>query len=192
MKTLPEKEIRNGISEIIKYGIIADKTLFEFLEKNCNDVMNLERDALTYIISRSCRIKKMVVEKDEKEENLRKVLNFGHTIGHAVELSSNYKTAHGEAVSIGMFYESRISERWGLLTDKEAKRIETLIMKFGLPAKRRLNGKEIIKFTKADKKARGGYAHYALPAGIGKMNKSNGKYAFPIPDKVVMEALKDG
>ena len=133
LKTLPKEELLSGMAEVIKYGVIWDRELFDFLEKNREKILNLEEGPLGHIIRRSCEIKADVVSKDEREDGLRAILNFGHTVGHAVETLSDYTGRHGEAVAIGMVYASKLAHRTGLCDARVPERIETLINAYGLP-----------------------------------------------------------
>jgi 3-dehydroquinate synthase len=171
LKTLPGKEFNAGISEIIKYGVIADERLFSTLEKNREDILSAG-DILIEIIKRSCEIKAEVVSKDEKESGLRAVLNFGHTIGHAVETVTRYKRfLHGEAVSIGMSYASDLAVRLGILQDNESARIKDLVKSYNLPVKipDDINISEIINAMEIDKKVKAGRMRFILPESIGKI-----------------------
>ncbi len=114
LKTLPREEFLSGMAEVIKYGVILDAGFFDYLERNRDRILSLEPDALTHIIKRSCEIKAEVVSKDEREGGLRAILNFGHTVGHAVETAEHYTMRHGEAVAIGMVYASRLAHKTGL------------------------------------------------------------------------------
>lgn len=166
LKTLPEKEFRNGMAEVIKYGVIADKKLFELLEKN-SDL------SLTTIISCCVSIKAQVVSKDEREtRGLREILNFGHTLGHAIESVTDYKTyTHGEAISIGMCAAGAIAGKLCLWQDQNQKRLKNLLQKMGLPIslKKRLPEKEIADTMMRDKKVRAGELRYVLPVKIGQV-----------------------
>jgi 3-dehydroquinate synthase len=136
LKTLPKDEFRAGLAEIIKYGIIEDPQLFAYLEKNAEKIMNHDKDCLLHIIETSCSIKAKVVEKDEKESRYRMILNFGHTIGHAIEALTSYsKFKHGEAVAIGMIYAAKLSCVMGHCSEEVVQRIHSLIEKFGFDTK---------------------------------------------------------
>lgn len=170
LKTLPEDEFLNGIAEVIKYGVILDKQLFSFLEKNRDAIKKRRKYVLTYIIKRCCELKKNVVEQDEKEVDLRRILNFGHTVGHAIEILSNYKISHGKAISIGMIVESKISVALGLLPQKKMIRLKELFRLYSLPVliPPRINLEKLFAATLHDKKARGGVVYYTLFEHIGK------------------------
>ncbi|MBE6084067.1 MAG: 3-dehydroquinate synthase [Selenomonas ruminantium] len=134
MKTLPPREIYTGLGEIIKYGIIYDADFFAFLEANKEQVLALEPEALVHMIARSCEIKAAVVSEDEKEAGLRRILNFGHTIGHAIEKETEYvRYNHGEAVATGMIGAAHISRQLGLIDDETFDRVKKLVAAYKLP-----------------------------------------------------------
>ena len=147
---LPEREFVSGMAEVIKYGLIEDGKLFRLLENNMNKILKRDKKLLEDVICRCCRIKADIVSEDEKEAGKRMVLNFGHTIGHAIESASGYKLKHGEAVSLGMIAAASISP----ITDEEKGRIKNVLGKAGLPAKTKIKTAEIAKFLHLDKKSR--------------------------------------
>ncbi|HUU49707.1 MAG TPA: 3-dehydroquinate synthase [Nitrospinota bacterium] len=170
LKTLPKEEFLNGMAEVVKYGIIADKKLFHYLEENTQKVLSLDHQALEYLASRSCSIKAKIVERDEKETNIRAILNFGHTIGHAIETASGYRYKHGEAVSIGMVYASQISYDKGLCEKKDVQRIEGLLSSLGLPIKDEgLLPEDIVRTLETDKKILDEKIRLILMKEIGKV-----------------------
>lgn len=193
LRTLPEKEIRGGLAEVIKYGVIKDNILFEFLEQNVEQVFSLNTDVLIHIIKRSCEIKGEVVELDEKESNLRKILNFGHTIGHAIENFFNYTISHGEAISMGMVAEGEIAVELGIWQKDELDRLVSILKKSGLPVNLpdTLDLKQIIDIMKLDKKARGGKIEMALPKKIGEMAEISGSYGIRVEERVIFDVLFD-
>lgn len=187
LETLPERELKAGIAEVIKYGVITDSELFGYLEENIEKVLRLEENALTHIIKRSCEIKADVVTRDEKEEGLRAVLNFGHTIGHAIETLTNYTTyKHGEAVAIGMIYEARVACSMGLCDKDVVRRISELIMRAGLPAEMpEIAHEKILEVMQIDKKVKEGGIRIVLPEEIGKASLRQ------IDNSIIKAALKD-
>jgi 3-dehydroquinate synthase len=189
--TLNEKEIREGLAEVIKYGVISDEELFSFLELNMESVFSYDMGALTRIIKRGCEIKGEVVEKDERESNLRKILNFGHTVGHAVENLSEYKISHGEAISIGMAAEGKLAVRMGLWKEEELGRLVRLLTKAGLPTTMpgHMRTEDIIDTMKLDKKSRGGRIEMALPAAMGRMAEIKGSYGLKIEEPLLRDIL---
>lgn len=134
LKSLEDRELKNGFAEVIKYGAVLDKEFFEYMERNYKKIIARDKDSLMYIIERSCAIKADVVNKDEREAGLRSVLNFGHSLGHAIEVLYNYETVkHGEAVAIGMVFAAMVSEDLGLCGHATVKRVKALIENSGLP-----------------------------------------------------------
>lgn len=193
LKTLPKNHIQEGLSEVIKYGVIRDEELFEFLEKYINKVFSLDTEVITYIIKRSCQIKGEVVELDEKESNLRKILNFGHTVGHAIEKLYNFKISHGKAISIGMTIEGKIAVELGLWDKNEFNRLISLLKAAGLPTKptKTLDANDMIKTMKLDKKAREGKIEMVFPERIGQMATINGSYGIKVEDDLIYRILKE-
>ncbi|MCI0454135.1 MAG: 3-dehydroquinate synthase [Candidatus Dadabacteria bacterium] len=192
LRTLHEKEIREGLAEIIKYSVIKDEKLFEYLEKNIEHVFSFTTKVLIHIIRRCCEIKGEVVELDEKESNLRKILNFGHTIGHAIENASNYTISHGEAISIGMVIEGEIGVELGFWNKLEFKKLLALLKRARLPVKlhKPLDITRIIDTMKLDKKARRGKIEVVLPKKIGEMAQVNGSYGIRIEEELIRRVLK--
>jgi 3-dehydroquinate synthase len=171
LKTLPRRELLAGIAEVIKYGIIKDEKLFEFLEDKRDKLLGLETDALIHIIKHSCKIKSEIVSKDEKESGLRAILNYGHTIGHAIETVTQYtQFLHGEAVAIGMNVEAKISRLLGFLQDEHVLKIKSLIDAYGLPSEipSEIEADSLLAPIQVDKKTVAGELKFVLPEKIGK------------------------
>lgn len=173
LSTLPLSQIREGLAEVIKYGVINNANLFYFLENNFAKILKSDLKSLRYIVQKSSLIKAAIVSLDEKEKlGKRTILNFGHTIGHAVESASGYskKYTHGQAISIGMLCASYISYKLGLANKDVMDRLEILISRLGLP--RFISGLSVEKILKAqeqDKKFIHGLNRLVLPAGLGKV-----------------------
>lgn len=167
--TLSDSEYRNGLAEVVKYGAVLDKDFFDYLERNWIKIQRRDVITMSYIIERCCSLKASVVETDELETGFRRILNFGHTIGHSIELLSNYKVNHGSAVSIGMTIEAQLAQRIGILRGNYATRIAALLLLFGLPIRIPYEMKmpDIIKATQRDKKAVGQKIYYTLLSKIG-------------------------
>jgi 3-dehydroquinate synthase len=165
LKTLDKKEYISGIAEVLKYGFIQDISFMEYLETHMEALLKQETGVLEQVVARSAAIKIDVVQKDENESGLRRILNFGHTIGHAIERSKGI--LHGEAVGIGMILAARLSQLQGLLTASELDRIERLISSAGLPAPMELDPEEIYQNIKKDKKKSGDDVHFVLLKGLG-------------------------
>jgi 3-dehydroquinate synthase len=173
LRTLPEREFRSGLAEVIKYGIIYDATLFSRLERDLDLLLARDANVLAEIISRCCEIKAEVVAQDETDNGLRAILNFGHTVGHAIEAVSGYgKFLHGEAISIGQVAAAKMSVAVSGLPAGEAARIEALFRRAGLPVAIRLSAPQKIRLLGAmrlDKKVSGGQIQFVLARRIGKV-----------------------
>ena len=169
LETLPEDQFTNGLSEVVKYGIIDDVDLFTLLEENSAAVGSRDPEILQTIVERSCRIKKGIVEMDERDVGVRRILNFGHTIGHAIEAASGYTIPHGSAVSTGMIASARISERMKHLRGDEVKRIRSLVSSLGLACHipDSVSTESIISKIGADKKKKGEVVHFVLLKKLG-------------------------
>ena len=154
-------------------------------------IFSYDTKALTYIIKRGCEIKAEVVEKDEKESNLRKILNFGHTIGHAVENLSEYKISHGEAISIGMVAEGRLAVEMGLWNEGELEKLIHLFNDASLPTQipEFMDIKEIVDTMKLDKKSRSGQIEMVLPKRIGEMATIDGGYGIKTEESLIEKVI---
>lgn len=170
LATLSDLEFSNGMAEVIKYAVILDKNLFNMLEEHHSQILNRHTALLQKIIKRCCELKKTIVEKDEKETDLRRILNFGHTIGHAIEHLTHYRLSHGEAVAIGMVAEARISASLGLLRPSDVTRLTKLVSMYHLPVAlpSSVKTKALFAATQRDKKVHRGNVHYTLLEKIGK------------------------
>lgn len=170
LKTLPPGEISDGLAEVIKYAVIRDEELFSYLESSLDRIKRLDEKALETIVFRSARIKAEVVAKDEKDFGLRNILNYGHTIGHAVESITDFKVGHGQAVAIGMLAAARISCKLGIFDRNDLSRLEKVIESAGLPAEiPGLDVKKLVQFMKHDKKVVRGKIRFVLPRSIGEV-----------------------
>ncbi len=169
LSSLPPREFRSGIYEIIKYGVIGDAKLFRFLEEKLEKVLRRERAALTYAIERSIAQKARVVSEDEREAGLREILNFGHTFAHALESVTRYQMyLHGEAVGWGMIAAARLAVEKGILSPGDEERIAKMIVRVGpLPTWPGIPPAKLIAAMQADKKTRAGRLRFVLPLGIG-------------------------
>ena len=171
LRSLPRRELVAGLAEVIKYGVISDRYLFELLEQNLEKILALDRELLTQIIVRSCENKVRVVEADEREDDYRAVLNFGHTIGHALEAATGYRQfLHGEAVGIGMVKATALSVQQGFCDPKSFERITRLIKKAGLPTEfpPGLSVSSLVQGMEVDKKAADGQIKFVISEGLGK------------------------
>lgn len=188
LETLQKREFLAGIAEVIKYGVIWDEELFVFLGVKRKKILNLDRKALMYVIKRSCEIKAEVVSKDERESGLRAILNFGHTIGHAIETVTGYrKYSHGEAVAIGMCLEAMLAGMLNLVDNALVSKIKSLIDSYGLPTEMpsNIDIEYILSSMKVDKKALAGELRFILPERIGKVRIQKG-----VSEKLIKELLQ--
>ena len=171
LKTLPRREYLSGLAEVVKYGAILDADLFARLEQNLGALLRQDPSLLASVIATSCRLKAMVVEEDETEGSYRAILNFGHTVGHAIEAMTEYRRfLHGEAVAIGMVCAARISQARGGLAKANVERIEQLLRAIGLPTRvpSDLGVEPIALAIEADKKAAGGKITFVCLDDIGR------------------------
>lgn len=187
LTTLPMAEYSGGLAEVVKYGVIRDREFFEFLEQRIADILALDQTTIQEMIFTCCRIKADVVAEDEKESNIRRILNFGHTIGHAVEAASDFSISHGEAVSIGMVAVLRIAVAAGICERQEAGRVAVLLHNCGLPTEipHELDRNRIKSYLKSDKKTIGNRVFYVMPTRIGDVQITD-----DVPESLVDEALK--
>ncbi len=171
LKTLPRPELLNGLAEVIKYSVIYDSNFFDYLAARREQILELDLQIVEEVIQRCCTIKAEVVAADEKESDLRRILNFGHTIGHAVEGASDYTIDHGLAVAIGMAAVSRLAVAKGLLPAAVSEKVIGLIEAYGMPSgiPMNLDRGRIKEYLKTDKKAVSGRPFFVLPTEIGKV-----------------------
>ncbi|HET7874171.1 MAG TPA: 3-dehydroquinate synthase [Methylomirabilota bacterium] len=186
--TLPEREFRSGLAEVIKHGIVLDAQYFADLERSLPGILARDIPTLTRVVTGSCRIKAGVVERDEREAELRQVLNYGHTIGHALEAATDYgRWAHGEAVSLGIVAEARIAERLGIAQAATTERQARMLAAVGLPVAG--IGAEPVLVLEAlgrDKKSRDGRVPFVFAPEIGSF-----RVVYDVPGATVLETLED-
>lgn len=187
LSTLPEQELKNGLAEVIKYAMIRSPKLFNILEQKWNEILTLNSEVITTIVALSCAIKAEIVEQDEKESGLRRILNFGHTAGHAIEAAANYTISHGEAVNMGMVVAARMSFKRKLMHFEEFSRFIRLMERFGLPyvIPARFSPKELLAIMKHDKKVQHGELYYVLNKGIGDCE------VMAVPDEEILVTLEE-
>jgi 3-dehydroquinate synthase len=174
LRTLPKREFISGLGEVIKHGIIMDAEFFDYIDYNTKKILNCDETILQYMTKTNCSIKGHVVEQDERESDLRAILNFGHTIGHAVESVLNFELLHGECISIGMVGACKIAQYLNLLDEGVVKKIVNLIKNVGLPV--RLGGIDADKVYEQmfyDKKVKDKKLVFVLPKGIGEVIQLN-------------------
>jgi 3-dehydroquinate synthase len=189
LNTLPDREFRSGLAEVVKYGVILDGELFAYLEKNAEAILERDQESLSHIIARCCRLKADVVEKDEREETgLRAILNYGHTFAHAFETVAGYGNwLHGEAVSAGMICASRLAECLDMIPSDLTQRQQNLLAGFGLPiAPDRWPVDDLIAVMRQDKKSRNGKLRLVLPKQLGEVALFDS-----VEDNKVREILQD-
>lgn len=185
LKTLPKSELINGLAEIVKLALIKDKDFFHFLEKNIDKILGYDLNALKQTIKRCCEIKASIIVQDEKEKGLRRILNYGHTIGHAIESALNYKISHGHAIAIGMSYAAKLSAKQGFLHEGSVIRQNNLLEYIGLPRRlshHRLKPNKILEHVQYDKKIRNSRISFVLLNSIGDTF---------ISDEITLEDIKN-
>lgn len=168
LKTLPQEQFVSGMGEVIKHGIIRDSEFFDYLEKNKDSIKTLDSETLISMDKINCQIKAKVVEQDEKENGLRAILNFGHTIGHAVESAYNFKMTHGECVGLGMIAASNVAYTRNMIDADTLGRIENILAEYGFKTRVKLpDNNKILEFMHKDKKKIRGSLKFVLPLEIG-------------------------
>lgn len=185
LATLPRTEMQNGLVEMVKHALIHSYEAFQELEGSYSQLQD-------YQIQQSCDIKAKIVAQDPTENGMRRLLNFGHTIGHALEVESDYNITHGEAVAIGILAECRIAVEMQLMPKEDLERIHTLLRKIGLPLviPENISHAAILSALRYDKKAREGKPRFALIEGIGKPLEFNGAYCSYIESIYITRALE--
>jgi 3-dehydroquinate synthase len=170
LDTLPDRELRAGLAEVIKHGFILDQAFVAWLEANMDKLLARDRTALEHAVRRSCELKAQVVAADERESGLRAILNFGHTFGHAIEAGAGYgEWLHGEAVGTGMLMAAELSARAGTLRREDAERVRALIARAGLPLRGpKLAIERYLELMQVDKKAAAGKIRFILLDGLGR------------------------
>ena len=189
LKTLPKRQFNAGMAEVIKYGIIKDKNFFNWIVKNYKKIKSQDTESIIKIIKRSCEIKAKIVSLDEKEKNIRALLNLGHTFGHAIENNLGYgKWLHGEAIACGFLIASSIAVQKNTMNISEYNKIKNILKIFNLPTKlpKNINLEKIYKTMLLDKKVKNNKIFYVLPKNIG-----NAYITDKITKKIVIKALKE-
>ncbi|MGI6669229.1 MAG: 3-dehydroquinate synthase [Acetivibrionales bacterium] len=184
LRTLPVRELRSGLAEVIKHGLIADAVFYEYIDRNIDKIYQFSENVLINIARTNCSIKSGIVERDERESGLRAILNFGHTIGHAVESASDFSMLHGECVSIGIAGAFRLAVRLGMIGADETAKVESTLTKAGLPV--RLNSiciRKIYENMMHDKKIRDDKLKFVLPRKIGEV------FCHTVDDKALIEKV---
>jgi 3-dehydroquinate synthase len=191
LATLPAAHLRAGLAEAVKHGAIADSSYLDWIEASTDALLAGDPETLTRLIVRSVEIKAEVVAADEREAGRRKLLNFGHTLGHAVEALSGYALLHGEAVAIGMVEEARLGERIGVTAAGTAQHLRQVLSRLGLPTTVPLDfrAEDLVPWTRSDKKNAAGRVHYSLIEGVGVPASHDGRWGCAVADDTVMSVL---
>jgi 3-dehydroquinate synthase len=193
LQTLPKKQLINGLIEAIKMALTNDEKAFKFIEKNLSACLDYDEKTLQKIIQRAVQIKANVVAQDEKEKKgPRMILNFGHTIGHALEKITDYKILHGYGVAYGILWESKIAELQGVLSKENYQRIENLFARLNIFPQdlKKYSLTKILHATRQDKKVKSGKVRYVLIKNIGAVYIEQKNYAHHIDDKIVAQAFR--
>jgi 3-dehydroquinate synthase len=187
LDTLPDRELRAGLAEVIKHGAALDAAFFEWLEQHMDDLVTKKREALTHAVRRSCELKAAVVSQDEREAGARALLNLGHTFGHAIEAGTGFGTwLHGEAVAAGMVLAAEVSVRAGRLERRQAERLKALVARAGLPVAPPSLGTDVWRdLMSVDKKAAAGQTRFVLLEAIGRA-----ALPAPVEPRLVEEAIR--
>lgn len=190
--SLSSVQLAAGLAEAVKHGVMADADYFAFLEAEYAAIFAKDAPALERLVRRSVEIKSAVVAQDEREQGRRAILNFGHTVGHAIEATSKYEVLHGEAVAIGMTYEAQLAESLGIATAGTANRIRSALERLHLPTERP-DGSEVaglIRAMRSDKKVRAGEIRLALPETIGQAHGSDADgWTVAVPEEAIRQVL---
>jgi len=191
LTSLSPPQLALGMAEAVKHGVIADRQYFEALEREQGAVAAREAGALERVVRRSVEIKAEVVAADEREAGRRAILNFGHTVGHAIEATTKFATLHGEAVAIGMAYEARLAEALGIAEPGTAVRVRRLLERYNLPVDlpESATADALVAAMQLDKKAREGTVRFALPQAIGRMHADGKSWTVAAPEAVVRDVL---
>jgi 3-dehydroquinate synthase len=187
LSSLPDRQFRAGLYESLKCGVIGKPELFNRLEKADWKALRRDPETLAWVIAQSIRLKADVVSKDERESGLRRVLNFGHTIGHALEAETHYRRfLHGEAIAWGMIAAAQIAGQMGVCAPATRRRIEDAVLRAGSLPKVEVRSRDILARLATDKKTRNGVVHFVLPRGLGEVEIVN-----RVPESLVLEAVSE-
>ncbi|CQR52945.1 3-dehydroquinate synthase [Paenibacillus riograndensis] len=199
-RTLPAREFRSGLAETIRHACLGDADFFSYLEENMGKVISdrgqlvLDAGVCEHIALANCRIKYEVVEQDERESNLRQILNLGHTAGRALEALSGYTLLHGEAVAIGLVVQAKLGVKRGYMTEDQAERLIALLKKAGLPTEMpaSIPNRQLVDKMYTDKKVRSGRIRFVFQDGIGAMKRfADGSYSIPVEEADILAALEE-
>ncbi|MEC0168755.1 3-dehydroquinate synthase [Paenibacillus graminis] len=199
-RTLPAREFRSGLAETIRHACLGDADFFSYLEENMGKVISdrgqlvLDAGVCEHIALANCRIKYEVVEQDERESNLRQILNLGHTAGRALEALSGYTLLHGEAVAIGLVVQAKLGVKRGYMSEDQAERLIALLKKAGLPTEipASISNRQLVDKMYTDKKVRSGRIRFVFQDGIGAMKCfADGSYSIPVEEADILAALEE-
>lgn len=193
-QTLPERQIISGLAETIKHACLADYEMFCYLDSHMDEIRAVKKQACIYIAEKNCQIKYSVVKKDERESGLREVLNLGHTVGRAIETVSDYRLLHGEALSIGMTAEVKLSYKMGYMTAEERDKVTALLEKAKLPVAipSYIDREKLVQKLYTDKKVRDGKLRFVIQQGIGSVVEFEpGVFAVPVEEDIAREIIMD-
>jgi len=193
LATLAERDYRASLVETIKHALLAAAAYVDFLEQHLEALLARDAEVLIHLCERNCEIKGDVVWRDPEEANLRRILNYGHTIGHAIEAASGYRLLHGEAVGIGIVGAGLIAERMGIAPANVTRRAAALFRRMGLPVATppELADEQLLDIMTRDKKARGGVPRFVLLAAIGQVHSPEGQVAVDVPQEILKAALAE-
>lgn len=193
LETLDDRHYRAGLVESVKHALIADKDYFDFLENNLDAILQRKPDILEKLAYFNCKIKAAVVEADPTEKNQRRMLNYGHTVGHAVETASRFELLHGEAVAIGIIAASLIENELGLIQPDRLDRIRKILKRLDVPTSLPTNlaKNKLLDIIKLDKKAVNKWPRFVLISKIGQVYRQNGRWAIEIQRDLVQKVLNE-
>ena len=189
LRTLDERNYRAGLAELVKHGLIMDPSILDFLSEHMDAVQARDSAVLEALFEKNCQVKNTVVAQDDQEKGLRQILNYGHTLGHAVEVLSDFKLIHGECVSIGMDFAARLAREMGLCTEELVLSQRAVLTELGLPTAlpAELDTQELLTLMKRDKKARQGTIRFVLPVALGKVT-----YGEPVSEEAILNVMQRG
>ena len=191
LETLTQKEFRNGLAESIKHAVILDEKYFDSIDQNLDQILDRDEEALTNLVLKSHEIKSSIVSKDKKEGDIRRILNFGHTVGHALELLMDYAIPHGEAVAIGMMVEGYLSVKMGYLKEDEYASIVDLLTRAGFDLRLDFEVDALIEKMQLDKKSFRGQVRFVLLQGIGSAMEFDGAFCTSIEEEFLKKTLNE-
>jgi 3-dehydroquinate synthase len=193
LMSLPERDYRAGLAEVVKHGLIADREYFDWIAAKGREIRARQPAVISQLVRRSIEIKAGVVTHDEREQGRRAILNAGHTVAHAVEVASGYQLPHGQCVSIGLVIECRLAERLGVAEEGTAVTVAKVLERFGLPHRLPddLSPQAVLESMERDKKNRGGDIHFSLPRKIGEMHGAGSEWTLSTEPDLILSVLSD-